>query len=185
MNSKERKRYINKVKRFAKSKTGLAKIKQICPQLAEVIINSPELLNIHQYKNDPRTSGNYINSIYDKTFYTGQSGNVFLREAEHIYNFLTDASYYGGIYKKGTKACFKIFAVGVEDINMRLFIEEKVIKKFEPVLQYTSEEADEYGKDKPLLENHSREEVPVDTCVHVHLRIERFKKIEEEFFNNN
>ena len=71
---KARKIYINKVKRFARSKAGLKILKQLAPEAALMIEAHPDWLDIAQYYNDPRLSGNYRVDFYDRLENTVSAG---------------------------------------------------------------------------------------------------------------
>lgn len=179
MTTRERQIYISKVKRFARSKAGLAKIRRIAPELAQIIELHPDYLDIVQKENDARVAGCYLNSIFGQAFYSGSSGNAVLRECEHIYNFLTDATAYGGVYKNGMQAHFKIYATGVTDSKMREQIEFIVIDKLHPLLQYTDpNSSDDYGKDKPIAAGKTRETIRADICIYRSIRAKRFSDAE-------
>ncbi len=180
MTTRERQIYISKVKRFARSKAGLAKIRRIAPELAQIIELHPDYLDIVQKKNDPRVAGCYLNSIFEQAFYSGSSGNAILRECEHIYNFLTDAAAYGGVYKTGMQAHFKIYATGVTNSKMRESIEFLVIDKLHPLLQYTDPNSSEYGTDKPIAAGKTRETIRADICIFPPMRAKRFAEAEAE-----
>lgn len=175
-----RKIYISKVKRFARSKAGLKKLEKIAPDVAKMIALHPEWLDIPQYLNDPRVSGCYINTIFGKTFYSGSSGNAYLRICEHAYNFITDATAYGGVYQNGIPVSFNIYATGVESADLREFIEFKVIDRLKPLLQYTDPDSDEYGTDKPIGTGETRDSIRKDICIKVPLRFKRFREAEAE-----
>lgn len=178
--SKERRKYIAKVKRFATSQAGLAKISKIAPEAATVIKEHPEYLDIPQYRNDARVSGIYQCEIFGKPFYVGSSGNVYLRLCEHIYNFCTDPAAFGACWTRETPAHFSIIASGVSIPEHREAMEFGAIKAVNPVLQYTDPSSADFGRDKPLASGETRESLRTDICVTVPLRIERFKKIQEE-----
>ena len=148
---KARRIYVAKVKRFARSKAGLKIIRQLAPEIAKMIAEHPEYLDVPQYYNDPRLAGNYRGDIFERMFYTGESGNCVFRISEHIYNYCSSADAFGHKYdptdKTPTK--FEVFSLGVVHKEMRELIEERVIEVMHPVLQWTDSEAPEYGKDKP------------------------------------
>lgn len=176
MTSRERQIYISKVKRFARSKTGLAKIRKIAPEVAQTIELHPEYLEIVQKDNNPLVAGNYITSIFGRPFYSGSSGNAYLRVCEHIYNFLTDATFYGGVYKRGMPAYFTVYATGIESKGMREFIEFQVIQKIKPILQWTDPDSFEYGNDKPIPSSKTRDSMRPDICISVPMRFKRFEQ---------
>lgn len=180
MTTRERQVYIAKVKRFARSKGGLKKIEKIAPEVAQIIRLHPEYLNIYQRDNDIRVSGCYLNSIWGKPFYSGSSGNAYLRVCEHVYNFLTDATAYGGVYQNGIPVSFKIYATGVESPDLREFIEFKVIDRLRPLLQYTDPDSDEYGTDKPIGAGETRDSIRKDICIKIPLRFKRFEEAKAE-----
>ncbi len=181
MTRRERQVYIAKVKRFARSQAGLKKIRRIAPELAQTLELHPDYLDICQRENDRRVAGCYLNSIFGQPFYSGSSGNVYLRVCEHIYNFMTDATAYGGTYKNGMPACFKVYATGIESRDMREFIEFNVIEKMKPLLQYTNPESDGYGSDKPIATGKTRETIRPDICITVPLRYKRFAAAEAAY----
>lgn len=174
MTTRERQVYIAKVKRFARSKGGLKKIEKIAPEVAQIIRQHPEYLDIPQYLNDRRVAANYANIIFGIPFYSGSSGNAYLRICEHAYNVITDATAYGGVYQNGIPVSFKIYATGVESPDLREFIEFKVIDRLRPLLQYTDPDSDEYGTDKPIPTGKNRENMRPDICITVPLRFKRF-----------
>lgn len=180
---KARKIYINKVKRFARSKAGLKILKQIAPEAALMIEAHPDWLDIAQYYNDPRLSGNYRVDFYDRLFYTGESGNVLLRISEHVYNYCYSADAFGHKYDPTERipAKFEVFARGCTDKAMRELMEAKVIEVLHPILQWTDPEAPEYGSDKPIPEDETRESMRPDICVYTNLKIERFRAIQDAY----
>ena len=180
MTTRERQIYISKVKRFARSKAGLAKIRRIAPELAQIIELHPDYLDIQQNKNDPRVAGCYLNTIFGQAFYSGSSGNAVLRVCDHIFNFLTDATAYGGVYKNGMQAHFKIYATGVTDSKMRESIEFLIIEKVHALLQYTNPKSGLYGKDKPIAAGKTRETIRADICIYRSIRAKRFSDAEAE-----
>lgn len=179
---KQRRIYVNKVKRFAKSKAGLKIIRELAPEIAKMIEDHPDWLDIAQYYNDPRLSGNYRVDFYDRLFYTGESGNVLLRISEHIYNYCTSADAFGHKYEPSVPATFEVFSCGVTDKTMRELIESRVIEVMHPVLQWTDPEAPEYGSDKPIIpEDETRESMRSDICVYTNLKIDRFRAIQDAY----
>lgn len=181
---RERKIYINKVKRFAKSKAGLKIIRELAPEIAKMIEEHPDWLDIEQYYNDPRLSGNYRVDFYDRLFYTGESGNVLLRVSEHVYNYCYSADAFGHKYDPADKTPatkFEVFAWGVVHKDMRELMESRVIEVMHPVLQWTDPEAPEYGSDKPIPEDETRESMRSDICVHTNLKIDRFRAIQDAY----
>lgn len=180
---KNRRIYINKVKRFARSKAGLKIIKDLAPEIAKMIEEHPNWLDIAQYYNDPRLSGNYRVDFYDRLFYTGESGNLIFRIAEHIYNHSYSADAFGHKYDPADKtpAKFEVFAWGVVHKEMRELMESRVIEVMHPVLQWTDPEAPEYGSDKPIPEGETRESMRPDICVYTNLKIDRFHAIQDAY----
>lgn len=178
---RDRKIFIRKVKVFARSKTGLKKIRKIAPEIADMIEAHSEYLDIPQYFNDPRVAGNYLIRIYDKDWYTGESGNALLRCAEHLYNYCTGAEAFGHEYEPSIPASFKVIAWGVTDPNIREALESNIINLKHPVIQWTDPDALEYGIDKPLKDGEDRGSIRPDICVLPYLRIERFKATEKEY----
>ena len=181
MNRKERTVFISKVKRFARSQAGLKKIKAISPELAAIIESEPDYLDIPQYMNDPRVAGIYCNYIYNKPFYIGSTGNVYLRLAEHVYNFVTGSDAFGMEWSLGTPAHFEPIALSVCHEDMREFIEFKCIDKVKPILQYTDPMSNEYGIDKPIPDGETRDTIRPDIAVFTNLRVERAKEIARKF----
>ena len=173
--------YINKVKRFSRSKAWLKIIRLLAPEIADMIEAHPEYLDIPQYLNDPRLSGNYRVDIYDRFYYTGESGNLILRISEHIYNYCSSAEYFGHKFDPSIPARFEVFALHDTDKKMREFIEDKVIAAYKPVLQWTSPDDPIYGSDKPIPEGETRESMRSDICSWPNLRKERFKEIQDSY----
>lgn len=190
-NKKEQERkvrqiYINKVKRFARSKAGLKVVRQLAPEIARIIEEHPEYLDIPQNKNDPRLAGNYYICFFNQIFYTGESGNCVFRICEHIYNFCYSADAFGHQYDPTDKipAKFEVFAWKVVHKEMRELIETKVIEVMQPILQYTDPNAPEYGRDKPIPEGDTRETMRSDICIFTNLKVDRFHKIQAEYNKN-
>lgn len=190
-NKKEQERkvrqiYINKVKRFARSKAGLKVVRQLAPEIARIIEEHPEYLDIPQNKNDPRLAGNYQICFFDQIFYTGESGNCVFRLAEHIYNYCDSADAFGHKYEPADAipARFEIFASGVIHKEMRELIEASVVKKMKPILQYTDPYAPEYEIDKPIPDGETRESMRSDICIFTNLKVDRFDKIRAEYIKN-
>ncbi len=178
---RNRRIYVNKVKRFAKSKAGLKIIRKLAPQIAEMIENYPDYLEVFQWHNDPRLSGNYRVDICGHLFYTGESGNCVFRICEHVFNYCSGAESFGHKYDPVVPAKIDVFAWGVIHKDMRELIEARVIDMMHPVLQWTSVDAPEYGRDKPIPENESRETMRPDTCIYTNLRIDRFHSIWDDY----
>ena len=171
--SKERQVFVAKVKRFARSKAGLKKIKRLAPDIARLIENNPEYLDIPQVFNDPFLSGCYTIHICGRCVYVGESGNMAFRIIEHIYNYCTGADKFGHQYDPGIPAEFKGVAWGVTDKDFREAFESSAIDLLHPLLQYTSTDAPEYGSDKPIPDGETRETMRSDICITTNLKIER------------
>ena len=187
-NPKEQRRarliYINKVKRFARSKAGLKIIRQLAPEIARIIEEHPEYLDIPQRENDPRLAGNYRIDFFNRIFYTGETGNLVFRICEHIYNYCYSADAFGHQYDPTEKipARFEVIAWGVVHKDMReLVIESRVIEVMHPVLQWTNPASPEYGSDKPIPEGETRESMRSDICVYTNLKIDRFRAIQDTY----
>lgn len=179
--NKDRKIYISKVKRFAKSKTGLAKLSKIAPDVANVIKEHPEYLDIAQYRNDPRVAGVYTNYIFGDLFYIGSSGNVFLRECEHCYSFIKEAEFYGHKYEPTIPCEFKPVAVGMTDPDLREMLEFNAIRSLKPILQWTDPDSPEFGTDKPISQGETRDSIRPDVCIDFSLRIKRFNMAQQKY----
>ena len=178
----QRRRYVAKVKRFARSKAGLRIIEKLAPDIAAMIKNNPEYLDVPQVFNDHRLSGCYLISIYDQCFYTGESGNALFRICEHVYNYCNEAESFGHKYDASIPAKFEVFAWGVADKEMRELIEDRVIDIKHPLLQYTDKNAPEYGKDKAIPEGETRETMRKDICVSSSLKIKRFNTTRTAYY---
>lgn len=180
---KQRRIYVNKVKRFAKSKAGLKIIRELAPDIAKIIEDHPDWLDIAQYYNDPRLSGNYRVDFYDRLFYTGESGNVILRISEHIYNYCYSADAFGHKYDPADKipAKFEVIAWSIVHKDMRECLESRIIEVMHPVLQWTDPESPAYGSDKPIPEAETRESMRSDICVYTNLKIDRFRAIQDAY----
>ena len=180
---KARRIYVGKVKRFARSKAGLKIIRQLAPEIAKMIEEHPEYLDVPQYYNDPRLSGNYRGDIYNRIFYIGESGNCVFRICEHIYNYCSSADAFGHKYDPTDRipTKFEVFTWGVVHKKMRELIEERVIEVMHPVLQWTDPEAPEYGSDKPIPDGETRETMRSDFCIFTNLKVDRFRQIQDEY----
>lgn len=176
---KARNKYVTKVKRFSRSKAGLAYIRTIAPEIADIIEENPKVLDIPQWVNG-EYAGNYIFDIWEKPYNTGESGNVVFRCCEHLYNYKTTDAF-GGQYDKKVPARFKVFAWHVSHKEHRELIEAAVIQKLKPVIQYTPEDAPEYGVDKPIPEGETRESMRPDICIFQELRVKRYEQDKREY----
>ena len=130
--SKERQVFVAKVKRFAKSKAGLKKIKRLAPDIARLIADNPEYVNIPQAYDDPFLSGCYTIHICGRCVYVGESGNLVFRIIEHIFNYCTGAEKFGHQYDPGIPAEFKGVAWGVTSKNLREAFESAAIDRLHP-----------------------------------------------------
>ena len=180
---RERAIKVNKMRRFALSAAGQKKMRIIAPDLVDTIVAHPDYLEIEQIKDDSRVAGLYMNTIYGVPFYTGESGNVFWREIEHIYDYITSSEWYGGKYDAKVPARFTVYALGVQDKALRESMERKAIKVTHPVLQWTDPNAPEYGKDKYLPEGETRESIRPDICVFPYLRKIRYEEVKKAYEN--
>ena len=179
---KERKVYIGKVKRFARSKKGQAIIRRfVSSEIIKLLEEHPEYLDIHQFYSDPRVCGNYLITLFeDKDWYTGESGNVLLRACEHIYNMLT-SDCFGGIIDKNVPARIEVIAWGVTDPKLRRLFEACVVEARKPYMQFTDPASEEYGSDKFVPEGENRETLRADATIKIDLRRKRFEQAKKQY----
>lgn len=181
MNQKERRIYISNVKRMARSKAGLAIIEKISPEAALAVKAHPDWLEIPQSANYAPICGVYVNNIYGKPFYIGSSGNIYFRLCEHIFNYMTSARYYGGVYTLDTPARFEIYDIGLADEKKRESLEFDLINETHPLLQFTEVSDSLYGRDKPIAKGKTRETIRPDICIYSYLRPQRFEEAKASY----
>lgn len=183
MADKDRKAYNEKVKCFINDKKVEVLIKKIAPEIYDKISENYKILEIAQYRNDPSVAGNYEIVFNGIPLYAGESGNVFIRACEHIYNMCYDENKFGFILPHDAiEIHFRITHLGITSDKTRKEIEAKAIQTYKHILQYTNPESPEYGKDKKKFDYDtkkwiSRECIPIDWCVVPKLRKDRVEKL--------
>lgn len=177
MNKSIRSEFIDKVKAFYKRDKD--KIKPISEEVYNIINDYPDYLDIPQTENDKRVAGNYEIFINNIPLYAGESGNVYFRACEHIYNMYNDIDKFGFLLPdERIEISFNI-TLGVTNENQRKRNENNAIKEHKHLLQYTDINSTEYGKDKAkyIRIKVPREQIPDDWCVKPKIRKLRVDEI--------
>lgn len=171
---------VNNIKQWYECGAGKLMVEALLPKHAEAIAQHYE---IPQFLNDERLAGTYcfefVQGTIRHTAYVGESGNIYWRLLEHIYNLVNGITDWGVPVKAILNEDIKIEwsgSSGIADKHCREEDEAKLISSLKPFLQYTHPTAKEYGTDKKqrgLL----REEIRPDICICPYLRKARAEQL--------
>lgn len=178
---RDRKQKVIKILRFARAKSAQKIIGRLSPELLQIITEEPELLELPQEQNDSRVAGLYRIRVYGKDYYIGESGNVFFRLAEHIYNYIKEPAVFGmPKFDLDIPCSFDVAALHCCSKEIREAIESNLINKLHPLMQYTAQDDPAYGRDKFVPDGETRASIRPDICVFREERARRFRLLQEE-----
>jgi hypothetical protein len=178
----KKERNISDVKNFCMSNLDI--IKNIAIDVYEKVRQNRGLLDIPQLENNKSVAGNYEIYINDFPLYAGESGNVYVRACEHIYNMYNGYKFGFQLPKKGISITIKITHLGITEKGEREQIEADAIAERKHILQFTDPNASEYPNEYPndkkqyiQGEEVPREKIRPDYCIVQNLRKARINEL--------
>lgn len=171
---------VNAIKLWYEHGTGKNLIETFLPKQASSIA---EYYKTPQNINNPKIAGTYhfdfIQGGTKHAAYVGESGNIFWRLLEHLYNLFNSVTDWGipadAILNNEIQLAWE-GTTGISDEHCRREEEKSLIQKLKPFLQYTNPNSPEFGKDKKQR-GVSREKISADICVSGSLRRSRARAL--------